>query len=453
VTLKGLDTTAALGRGVVHASRRRKLPHLDGLVQTATDQVATVGREGDTVNTILVAIRSLETLHQNTGVDIPDAHTLVERTGSNVARVGRDGNRRDAILDRQGQHRVAAFDIPQTDGAVTTARSDRTTITSEIQTIDVLLVTREGVADRPVGDIPDSDELVLGTSGQVLAVGAEAHAANVEVTADVHVLILQHADLVAGLDVVDLGRSVAARGHVFAVVAEADAADDALVNQRVDELNIQHARNVLVEDGEPVVARLLGVGRKAVRVQVAQSIVDEGAGGARMRRHGASVVGGRLVVHLGRGARAGRVWHRVVDLGSRGAGGGSADAALAVGAGASGALGRLAREAVGARALLVGLLERRLLRRGRRRRWRALEAGRRLRHLVLLRPRALLLRRRLGRQTGLTTLSRHDALKKVVAHADRGRRGDIGRAVLGRAGHARLRCASASSLELAAEQE
>lgn len=73
------------------------------------------------------------------------------------------------------------------------------------------------------------DQLVLGTSRQILSVWAEADAPDVEITYRVDRLILQHADLLTRLHIEDLGRTVAAGGDVLAVGAEANAAYDALV--------------------------------------------------------------------------------------------------------------------------------------------------------------------------------------------------------------------------------
>lgn len=53
----------------------------------------------------------------------------------------------------------------------------------------------------------------------------------------------------------------------------------------------------------------------------------------------------------------------------------------------------------------------------------------------------------------MATLTSHDALEKIVSHADRGRRGDIGRAMLDRARHALLRSAPTCGLKLAPEQD
>ena len=122
-----------------------------------------------------------------------------------------------------------------------------------------------------------------------------------------------------------------------------------------------------------------------------------------------------VVLNLRRCARAG-IRHGRVDLGgcrTRG----SSDCALGAWSGTSGALRRLAREAVWGRSLLVRLCERRLLR---GRRWWGrgpLETRRRLHLMRRSRGCLLLLGRRLRRETSLAA-SGHDAREEVVAGPD-----------------------------------
>lgn len=192
-----------------------------------------------------------------TGSNIPDPHTLVEGTSCDESTVGRDGNSSDAILNGECQHTVGCLDIPESDRAVATARGNGPAITREVQAVDVLLVARECVSDSARLDVPDPDQLVLGAGGEVLAVGTEADASDVQVAASVGIIVLQHTDLVSRDDVVDLGRLVAPSRDVLAIHAEANAADDALVRQGVDQVHIEHAWNSRVEDDEPIIPCLL----------------------------------------------------------------------------------------------------------------------------------------------------------------------------------------------------
>ena len=47
VSLKRLDTFATLWRSVLTRSRRAELPHLDCTVETATDEILSIRREGN----------------------------------------------------------------------------------------------------------------------------------------------------------------------------------------------------------------------------------------------------------------------------------------------------------------------------------------------------------------------------------------------------------------------
>lgn len=61
------------------------------------------------------------------------------------------------------------------------------------------------------------------------------------------------------LYVENLGGTVAARGYKPAVQAEADAANDALVRQVVDQFHIENTPGTRVEDGEPIGPLLLEI--------------------------------------------------------------------------------------------------------------------------------------------------------------------------------------------------
>ena len=115
----------------------------------------TVGGEGDTVHTILVALLAFGALDKNTGLGIPDADALVQAACSDEAVVGRDGNGGDAVFDLESQNALVLLDIPKSDSAVPGTGGDVTTIRGEVQRIDVLLVARELVENALAGNVPD----------------------------------------------------------------------------------------------------------------------------------------------------------------------------------------------------------------------------------------------------------------------------------------------------------
>lgn len=156
MALESTDALAALDSAVrVHAPGNGEFPELDRLVQTATDEVAAVGRKGNRVDTVLVAVGVLQTLHQVTSGGVPHADALVQGTGSHVAAIGGHGYSSDTILDAESVDELAIEDIPQTDSLVSTARGDEATIASKVQRVDVLLVSTEDVLDGARVDIPN----------------------------------------------------------------------------------------------------------------------------------------------------------------------------------------------------------------------------------------------------------------------------------------------------------
>lgn len=264
---KSLETSSALRTGVrVTTPWCHKLPHLNRLVQTTGHQIPAVRRKSDGVDTVLVAIRTLQSLHQVARGDIPHSHTLVQRTGSDVAGIRRDGNGGDAVFDAERHDVRAGLNVPQADGAVARSRSDGAAILGEVEGVDILLVTREGVSDLVGGDVPHSDQFILCTGGKVLPIRAEADATDVQVTHGFDGVILEHADFLSSVDVEDLSGSVATGGDILSVVAEADTADYALVLQGVEEVHVENAWHAGVEDGEPVVGDLLLVRWQALKV-------------------------------------------------------------------------------------------------------------------------------------------------------------------------------------------
>lgn len=217
-------------------------------------------------------------------------------------------------------------------------------------------MARECVSDGASLDVPDPDQLVLGTGGEVLAVGAEADAPNVQITASVGIVVLQHADLIPRDNIVDLGRLVAPSRDVLAIHAEANAADYALVRQGMDQVHIEHAWNSRVEDDEPIIPCLLVLRRQALDIEITEGVV-----GRMMRLGHPGVIRGRVGADLGRlaGASGSRIRNWSVDLRSRGAASWRSTGPTALTRPrAGGALGRLGREAARSWALGVLLLER-----------------------------------------------------------------------------------------------
>ena len=102
-----------------------------------------------------MALGAFEAFADVTTFEFPDANALVQRAGSNVTSVRRDGNRRHSVLDLKIEHGLALLHVPQSNAAVAAARRDIVAGSSKIQGINVLLMAREDLLDRSRLDIPD----------------------------------------------------------------------------------------------------------------------------------------------------------------------------------------------------------------------------------------------------------------------------------------------------------
>lgn len=102
-----------------------------------------------------MTVGTLEALGQVAGVNVPDADTLIQGTGSHVVGVGGDGDGGDAVLDGEGKGVATLLNVPETDGAIATTGCDRTTVTGKVQRVNVLLVAGEVVADCAALNVPN----------------------------------------------------------------------------------------------------------------------------------------------------------------------------------------------------------------------------------------------------------------------------------------------------------
>jgi len=157
VALESLDAFAALrldACAVVEAAVV-ELPHLDRLVKRTGHKVTAVGREGNAVHTVLVALLAFGAFDENTSLGVPDANALVQATCGDEAVVGGNGNGCDTVLNLQSQNTLVLLNIPKSDSAVAGAGGDVTTVRGEVEGVNVLLVARELVENALASDVPD----------------------------------------------------------------------------------------------------------------------------------------------------------------------------------------------------------------------------------------------------------------------------------------------------------
>ena len=219
-----------------------------------------------------MALLALETNDKLTALDIPDAYALVERTSRDEEIVRRDGNSGDAVLNGEVGNLGVGLEVPEADAAITGAGCNDPAVTGKVQTVDILLVASELVFDCARGNVPDTDDLVLGTGSQVLAVRAEAYAPDVQVAILGETTVLEVRNRVSSFDVEDLGRTVATGGDIAAIETEAHATNHTLVGQVVNQVDVKHTSCPRVENGVPVIAFPLELRRQLLNLEISQDI-------------------------------------------------------------------------------------------------------------------------------------------------------------------------------------
>lgn len=127
---------------------------------------------------------------------------------------------------------------------------------------------------------------ILGTSGKVLAIRAEADAANVQIAILIDSVILESGHVLTSGHVEDLSRAVATSRQILAVATETNATDNAIVVQVVNQLNIQYTLYLRVEDCIPIRTLALLGRRQIIRVPVGKHVTDALGANDRLARRG-----------------------------------------------------------------------------------------------------------------------------------------------------------------------
>lgn len=97
---------------------------------------------------------TFEALDQEACAGIPHANALVEGASGDITVVWRDGNSGDSIVDEKLKHLLVSLNVPKTDSAIAASRGDQTTIASKIERIDILIMPRELMLNRPRPYVP-----------------------------------------------------------------------------------------------------------------------------------------------------------------------------------------------------------------------------------------------------------------------------------------------------------
>lgn len=276
--------------------------------------------EGDRIDAVLVALLTLRPLDQSSLLRVPDTHALVQRACGDEPAVRRDGDSGDAIFDLEGEHALILLDVPQPNGAVSRTGRDEAAIAREVERVDVLVVSGEGMTNLLCGDVPHPDDFVFGTGSEVSAIRTETDATDVEITVLLGVVILQVADLLARVHVKDLRAAVTSSRDVIAVRAEANTTHHALMREIVYQVNIEPTDHPGVEDRMPILTLPLQMWWKLVWVEFRQLVADLIQLSPRVLK-----VGSYLLISVGRrgrtdvGGRRPGIGGRLGLMGSRGA--------------------------------------------------------------------------------------------------------------------------------------
>lgn len=140
-----------------------EVPYSEGAVERSRDETLAIGREGDTVDRVLVALETLDLL---TGLHVPDAdhrvegscgHELAIRRKSNGSDTGVDGSLLvvDKVLNAKVEDADALLNVPDACRLVARSRDQESSIAAKVERINFLHVTLEKVSDTLLLDVPN----------------------------------------------------------------------------------------------------------------------------------------------------------------------------------------------------------------------------------------------------------------------------------------------------------
>lgn len=172
VTFKCADALAAwVVSAGNEAALSRQLPHLDGLVETTTDQTVARRSKSHTIHTVLVAMLAFQSDDKLASLNVPHTDALVERSRCDVEVVWRNGHGGDAILNGEVGDLHVGFEIPETDTPVATTGSNNLSIPGKVERVNILFVAGELVLDCAAGNVPD----LVSVSSGCLHVSRQKH--------------------------------------------------------------------------------------------------------------------------------------------------------------------------------------------------------------------------------------------------------------------------------------
>lgn len=137
-------------------------------------------------------------------------------------------------------------------------------------------------------DVTHPDLLIFGASCEILPIRAETDTANVEVTVLINSFILKRSNILASSHVENLGRAIAASRQILAIAAESDTADDAVMDEMMNEIHIEHPLDLGVENRIPISTLLFLRSGQIIQIPIGKHVTRSFANESLTRRSWAS---------------------------------------------------------------------------------------------------------------------------------------------------------------------
>jgi hypothetical protein len=102
-----------------------------------------------------MAIDTIESPNSVTSTDIPHSDTLIERASRNVFSPGRNGYRCNTVFDGKTKDFSVLFNVPDANSMITTAGGNLPAVACKVEGVDVLLMSGKGSSYGTALNVPD----------------------------------------------------------------------------------------------------------------------------------------------------------------------------------------------------------------------------------------------------------------------------------------------------------
>jgi CRISPR/Cas system endoribonuclease Cas6 (RAMP superfamily) len=116
--------------------------------------------------------------------------------------------------------------------------------------------------------------LILSSSGKALTIWTEADAVDIEIAILVNILVLENGHVLTSDHVKNMSRVVAACGKIFAITAETDTTDNAVMDEVMNRLNVKNPLRLGVKHGIPISALSFLRSKEIFSVPISQYVAS-----------------------------------------------------------------------------------------------------------------------------------------------------------------------------------